>query len=64
MVSTALGLTQLFLVFRWNVAWGIPDWVFCLGESAILSIVGWICTMPVIVLASRLCPEVCILLLM
>jgi folate/biopterin transporter len=56
-VSTILGLTQLMLVFRTNVALGIPDWIFCLGESAILSIVGWICTMPVIVLASRLCPE-------
>lgn len=57
LISTALGLTQLMLVFRTNVALGIPDWIFCLGESAILSIVGWICTMPVIVLASRLCPE-------
>jgi len=56
-ISTVLGLTQLMLVFRTNVALGIPDWIFCLGESAILSIVGWICTMPVIVLASRLCPE-------
>ena len=45
------------LVFRTNVALGIPDSIFCLGESAILSIVGWICTMPIIVLASRLCPE-------
>ena len=35
-----------------------PLQVFCLGESAILSIVGWICTMPVLVLAARLCPEV------
>jgi len=57
LVSTALGLTQLMLIFRTNLALGIPDWIFCLGESAILSIVGWICTMPVIVLASRLCPE-------
>eukprot|EP00287_Rhodomonas_sp_CCMP768_P011516 CAMPEP_0196732578 /NCGR_PEP_ID=MMETSP1091-20130531/11949_1 /TAXON_ID=302021 /ORGANISM="Rhodomonas sp., Strain CCMP768" /LENGTH=427 /DNA_ID=CAMNT_0042075873 /DNA_START=1 /DNA_END=1284 /DNA_ORIENTATION=+ len=56
-VSTALGLSQLLLVFRWNVAMGIPDSLFCLGESAVLSIVGWICTMPVLVLAARLCPE-------
>jgi hypothetical protein len=39
-VSTVLGLTQLMLVFRTNVALGIPDWIFCLGESAVLSIVG------------------------
>ena len=29
----------------------------CLGESAVISVVGWITTMPIIVLASRLCPE-------
>ncbi|KAJ1483450.1 folate-biopterin transporter, partial [Baffinella frigidus] len=56
-ISTLLGLTQLIMVFRWNLAWGIPDEVFCLGESAVLSIVGWICTMPILVLAARLCPE-------
>uniref|UniRef100_A0A7S0E9A5 Major facilitator superfamily (MFS) profile domain-containing protein n=1 Tax=Hanusia phi TaxID=3032 RepID=A0A7S0E9A5_9CRYP len=56
-VSTILGLSQLILVFRYNLVLGIPDSVFCLGESAILSIVGWICTMPVLVLAARLCPE-------
>eukprot|EP00286_Rhodomonas_abbreviata_P023237 CAMPEP_0181301162 /NCGR_PEP_ID=MMETSP1101-20121128/7274_1 /TAXON_ID=46948 /ORGANISM="Rhodomonas abbreviata, Strain Caron Lab Isolate" /LENGTH=483 /DNA_ID=CAMNT_0023406443 /DNA_START=301 /DNA_END=1752 /DNA_ORIENTATION=- len=56
-ISTILGLSQLLLVFRWNEALGIPDTVFCLGESAVLSIIGWICTMPVLVLAARLCPE-------
>jgi hypothetical protein len=29
---------------------------FCVGESAILSILGWINTMPILVLAARLCP--------
>lgn len=56
-VSTLLGLTQLILIFRWNVKWGIPDGAFCIGESAILSVIGWINTMPILVLASRLCPK-------
>jgi hypothetical protein len=37
--------------------YGIPDWFFCLGESAIQSVVGWVATMPIIVMASRLCPD-------
>mmetsp|Transcript_16820 Transcript_16820/g.40310 ORF Transcript_16820/g.40310 Transcript_16820/m.40310 type:complete len:507 (-) Transcript_16820:70-1590(-) len=56
-ISTVIGLTQLILVFRWNLAWGIPDGFFCLGESAVLSVLGWINTMPILVLASRLCPQ-------
>ena len=55
--SCVLGLTNLIVIFRWNVHWGIPDGFFMLGESAIGSIVGWINTMPVLVLAARLCPS-------
>jgi folate/biopterin transporter len=57
LISTVFGLSQLALVFGWNKAWGIPDGFFCLGESAILSVLGWINTMPILVLAARLCPE-------
>ena len=56
-ISTIFGLSQLLLVFRLNQGMGIPDGFFCLGESAILSVLGWINTMPVLVLAARLCPE-------
>eukprot|EP00294_Goniomonas_avonlea_P003121 CAMPEP_0114560238 /NCGR_PEP_ID=MMETSP0114-20121206/11354_1 /TAXON_ID=31324 /ORGANISM="Goniomonas sp, Strain m" /LENGTH=483 /DNA_ID=CAMNT_0001745773 /DNA_START=76 /DNA_END=1527 /DNA_ORIENTATION=+ len=56
-ISTLLGLSQLLLIFRLNHKMGIPDGVFCLGESAILSVVGWINTMPILVLAARLCPK-------
>lgn len=55
--SCVLGLTNLIVVFRWNLHWGIPDGFFMLGESAIGSVVGWINTMPVLVLAARLCPN-------
>jgi len=54
-ISTLFGMTQLILVFRWNAGY-IPDGAFCVGESAILSILGWINTMPILVLAAHLCP--------
>ena len=38
-VCTALGVSNLALVFHWNRAWGIPDGFFCLGESAVISYV-------------------------
>jgi hypothetical protein len=57
-ISTLFGLSQLLLVFGVNREMGIPDSFFCLGESAILSVLGWINTMPILVLAARLCPEV------
>ena len=54
-ISTVVGLSQLILVFRWNQGF-VPDGAFCVGESAILSVLGWINTMPILVLAARLCP--------
>ncbi|EKX50578.1 hypothetical protein GUITHDRAFT_103804 [Guillardia theta CCMP2712] len=56
-VSSVLGLSNLVLVFHVNRQWNIPDEWFCLGEGAVQAVVGWISTMPIIVLASRLCPE-------
>eukprot|EP00286_Rhodomonas_abbreviata_P021817 CAMPEP_0181304330 /NCGR_PEP_ID=MMETSP1101-20121128/9093_1 /TAXON_ID=46948 /ORGANISM="Rhodomonas abbreviata, Strain Caron Lab Isolate" /LENGTH=489 /DNA_ID=CAMNT_0023410081 /DNA_START=119 /DNA_END=1588 /DNA_ORIENTATION=- len=56
-ISTALGLSNLLLVFHTNRQWGIPDTFFCVGESAVQSVVGWVTSMPIIVLAARLCPE-------
>ena len=38
-IATALGVFNLVVVFHWNRAWGIPDGFFCLGESAITSVV-------------------------
>eukprot|EP00292_Cryptomonas_paramecium_P009397 CAMPEP_0113714328 /NCGR_PEP_ID=MMETSP0038_2-20120614/32546_1 /TAXON_ID=2898 /ORGANISM="Cryptomonas paramecium" /LENGTH=246 /DNA_ID=CAMNT_0000641273 /DNA_START=78 /DNA_END=815 /DNA_ORIENTATION=- /assembly_acc=CAM_ASM_000170 len=41
LISAGLGLSNLLLVFHTNRKWGIPDGFFCLGESAIQSVVGW-----------------------
>jgi len=57
LISTALGLSNLLLVFHVNRRWSIPDEVFCVGESGVQSVVGWVTSMPIIVLAARLCPE-------
>ncbi|MGQ9838013.1 MAG: folate/biopterin family MFS transporter [Cyanobacteriota bacterium] len=55
-ISAALGLTSLILVYHWNRAWGIDDHWFSLGDSLVLTVAGQIAFMPVLVLAARLCP--------
>ena len=52
-----VGMTQLLLVSRANRALGIPDDVFVLGDTTILTVLGEISFMPVLVLAARICPE-------
>ncbi|EGR27579.1 hypothetical protein IMG5_193790 [Ichthyophthirius multifiliis] len=52
-----LGLSQLLLVTRYNLKIGIPDKIFCLGDSIIIQIIGEINILPILILACRLCPK-------
>ena len=56
-ICFVLGLTQILLVTRANVALGIPDKLFCLGDSLIIQTFAEINMMPLLVLACRLCPK-------
>ncbi len=38
---------------------GLSNEIFVLGDSAVLTVLGQVSFMPVLVLAARLCPEVC-----
>jgi len=56
-LGVALGSTQLLLVTGANRALGIPDRLFVLGDSVILTALAQLSFMPILVLAARLCPE-------
>jgi folate/biopterin transporter len=56
-VGTAIGCTQIFFILRWNLDWGIPDEMFALGEASVQALIGWVCSMPLFILAARLCPK-------
>lgn len=56
LVSVPLGLSQVLLVTRANVALGISDQLFALTDSAVLAAFGQVAFMPTLVLAARLCP--------
>lgn len=56
LVSVPLGLTQLILVTRANVALGISDQIFALTDTAVLAALGYVAFMPTLVLAAQMCP--------
>mmetsp|Transcript_37888 Transcript_37888/g.33905 ORF Transcript_37888/g.33905 Transcript_37888/m.33905 type:complete len:131 (+) Transcript_37888:1006-1398(+) len=56
-ISVILGMTLLLLVTRANVALGIPDKLFCIGDSVVLTAIGEVSLMPVLVMACRICPK-------
>lgn len=50
------GMIDLAFVLRWNLALGIPDFLFVIGEECVHRIVARIRWIPMIVLSTRLCP--------
>lgn len=56
-IATALGLSNLLLVTKYNRVLGLPDQLFCLGDTIILSVVSQINFLPILVLTCRLCPK-------
>jgi folate/biopterin transporter len=56
LISTVLGMTTLLLVTHTNRLLGIDDHWFSLGDSLIITVIGQVVFMPVLVLATKLCP--------
>eukprot|EP01016_Furgasonia_blochmanni_P025009 TRINITY_DN2699_c0_g1_i1.p1 TRINITY_DN2699_c0_g1~~TRINITY_DN2699_c0_g1_i1.p1 ORF type:complete len:687 (-),score=99.43 TRINITY_DN2699_c0_g1_i1:638-2698(-) len=52
-----IGSSMLILVTRKNVEWGIPDKLFCLGDSLLIQLFGEINFFPILVYACRVCPK-------
>ena len=56
-LCTCIGMSQLILISRINQDFGLSDELFVLGDNAVLQVIGQVALMPVLVLATRLCPE-------
>ncbi|KAK6927658.1 Biopterin transporter family [Dillenia turbinata] len=50
------GMLDVIFVLRWNLALGIPDYVFVITEECVSRIVSRIRWTPMMVLSSQLCP--------
>ena len=56
-VQSLLKLTQLLLVYRVNVDWGISDVWFAFGDEVINDTFNFMLQMPVLIFAARVCPK-------
>ena len=56
-VQSVLKLTQLLLVYRVNVDWGISDVWFAFGDEVINDTFNFMLQMPVLIFAARVCPK-------
>jgi len=52
-----INLFDFVLVKRWNLALGIPDIWFIVGDSALATVIGRFFSMPMFVLAAKVCPD-------
>jgi hypothetical protein len=50
-------LLDLILVKRWNLLLGIPDLFFMIGDDTFSAIMGRFFSMPMMVLAAKVCPD-------
>lgn len=50
------GIFDLIFILRWNLALGIPDYLFVIMEECISRVVSRIRWMPMIILSTKLCP--------
>ena len=57
LVGSGLGMAQLLLVTGANRTLGISDQWFALGDSLVMTVLGQVAFMPILVLATRLCPS-------
>ena len=55
-ISVPLGLTQTLLTSHYNRVLGIPDALFALIDTVVLTVLGQVAFMPVLALAASLCP--------
>ena len=55
--SSLLQLTQLILITRANVAMGLPDVAFAIGDDAIIEVSRELLAMPMMVMMAALCPN-------
>ncbi|CAJ1355034.1 unnamed protein product [Effrenium voratum] len=55
-IAVLLGFLPLLLVTRSNLALGIPDQAFVLGDDVIQTVAGELAHMPILVMAAQLCP--------
>lgn len=55
-VISLVSMTQTILVNRWNLAYGLGDWMFAIGDDIMADVLGQIMIMPIMIMIAKLCP--------
>ena len=55
-LTALLQLTQLMLITRSNLALGLPDVAFALGDDALIEVAKELLAMPMLLMMAALCP--------
>lgn len=50
------GILDVIFILRWNLALGVPDYLFVVMEECISRVVARVRWMPMIILSTKLCP--------
>ena len=51
------GLSQLVLITRFNLVIGIPNEIFIIFDSIIITTIAELASIPILVYCSRICPK-------
>jgi len=57
LAMVVMNMSDYILVKRWNLLVGIPDVVFIVGDDAVTLLMSRFFSMPLFVLASKVCPD-------
>ncbi|XP_073288066.1 probable folate-biopterin transporter 2 isoform X1 [Primulina huaijiensis] len=55
-LSCLSGMLDLVLVLRWNLKFGLPDFLFVVIDASVSQLIGRLKWMPLLVLSAKLCP--------
>jgi hypothetical protein len=56
LIADGLSCLSLILIFRLNVAWGVPDIYFALGDDVVNNVAQQFVGMPMMILMAKICP--------
>ena len=57
LLTCGFGMTQLILITRKNLEWGIPNETFIVCDNLIIVMIAELTSIPLIIYASRICPK-------
>jgi len=55
-LAAVISLIPLILIYRWNLNWGITDFVFAMSDDMVCDTVSMLTVMPIMIITAKICP--------